>query len=503
MTNKNEQARGASDNGSDMAGHQTATSGKNLSKSQTALIEEKVLNFWQENNLFKQTLEKDAPKGDFVFYDGPPFATGLPHYGHILAGVIKDAIPRYKTMKGYKVNRRWGWDCHGLPIENLIQKEYDLKTKKDIEDFGIKKFNQAAKKSVFKYDEEWKKIVPRTGRWVDMENSYTTMDATFSESVMWSFKKLYEKGLVYEDFKSMHISPALETPLSNFEVNQNYKDIVDISVYAKFALSGEDRTYLIAWTTTPWTLPGNVALAVGAEIDYVKVKITEVSKDGKIEAEIDEQSPYFGTFIVAKSRLEAVLKDKKYEIISEFKGADLAGKSYEPIFDYYSKKTDLDNRENGWKIYTADFVTTEDGSGIVHIAPAFGEDDLNLAKANNLPFVQHVNIDGTIKPEATDFAGRQAKPKPDEQNLNKHQETDIEVIKYLAHHGSLFDKEKITHSYPHCWRTDAPLLNYALSSWFVKVTDNRDKMIKLNKQVNSIPSNVGEKRFGNWLENVA
>ncbi len=516
MTNKNEQVQNASDNGPDMAGHQTATSGKNLSndqkgdnqtennqnqnpKSQTAQTEEKVLNFWQDNNLFDQTLEKDSPMGDFVFYDGPPFATGLPHYGHILAGIIKDAIPRYKTMKGYKVNRRWGWDCHGLPIENLIQKEHDLKTKKDIEDFGIKKFNQAAKNSVFKYDEEWKKIVPRTGRWVDMGNSYTTMDSTFSESVMWAFKKLYEKGLVYEDFKSMHISPALETPLSNFEVNQNYKDIVDISVYAKFALKDEKDTYLIAWTTTPWTLPANVVLAVGSEIDYVKVKITQ---DATVNGP-DEKGKYnLGNFILAKSRLEAVMKDKKYEIISEFKGADLVGKSYEPIFDYYSGQKDLDNKENGWKIYAADFVTTEDGSGIVHIAPAFGEDDLNLAKANKLPFVQHVNIDGTIKPEVTDFAGRQAKPKPDDENPNKHQETDIEVIKYLAHHNSLFDKEKITHSYPHCWRTDAPLLNYALSSWFVRVTENRDKMIKLNKKVNWVPSYVGEKRFGNWLENI-
>ncbi|HRY30878.1 MAG TPA: class I tRNA ligase family protein [Candidatus Paceibacterota bacterium] len=447
-------------------------------KSKFALEEEKVLNFWNKNQIFEKTLRKDSPRGDFVFYDGPPFATGLPHYGHILAGTMKDVVPRYKTMRGFHVDRRWGWDCHGVPIERLVQEENNLRTKKDIENFGIKNFSKAAKDSVFRYDKEWKEIVPRTGRWVDMENQYTTMSPDFMESVWWAFKKLQEKGLVYEDFKSVHISPPLETSLSNFEVNSNYKDITDISVYVKFALEGEENTYLLAWTTTPWTLFGNVALAVGSDIDYVKVKV---------ENDI---------LILAKSRLVASLKNKTYEEIGILKGSDLVGRKYRPLFDYYSKREDLLNRENGWKIYAADFVTTEDGTGIVHIAPAFGEDDLTLGQKNKLPFVQHVNIDGSIKSDIPEFAGLQAKPKDDPTS------TDVLVLKRLAVDGALFEKEKIVHSYPHCWRTDAPLLNYALSSWFIKVTDYNQKMVSLNKKVHWVPQNVGEKRFGNWLENV-
>ncbi|HMP85453.1 MAG TPA: class I tRNA ligase family protein [Candidatus Paceibacterota bacterium] len=483
-------------------------------KTKVAQDEEKALDFWQKNNIFEKTLKKPSPKGEFVFYDGPPFATGTPHYGHILAGTIKDVIPRYRTMQGYHVERRWGWDCHGLPIEKLVQEENNLKSKKDIEEFGIKKFSEYAKKSVFRYDAQWKKIVPRTGRWVDMENQYTTMDSGFMESVWWAFKKLYDKGLIYEDFKSMHISPILETPLSNFEVNLDYRDITDISTYVKFELLDElenvskleisntkTKTYLIAWTTTPWTLFGNVALAVGNDIEYVKIKLTDQNSIQKTEQDSDSKNSA-ELFILAKNRISAVLKNKSYEIIGELKGSDLIGKKYKPVFDHYYKKTDLENKENGWKIYHGDFVTTEDGSGIVHIAPAFGEDDLKLAQKHKLPFVQHVNIDGSIKSEITELTGRQAKPKSTEQKPNAHQETDIEVIKMLAHQGSLFEKEKFIHSYPHCWRTGAPLLNYALSSWFVKVTQYNKRMFELNKSINWVPKNVGEKRFGNWLENV-
>jgi isoleucyl-tRNA synthetase len=465
-------------------------------KTESAKREQRVLKFWQDNKIFEKSLKKDSPNGEFCFYDGPPFATGTPHYGHILAGTIKDVVPRYKTMRGFHIDRKWGWDCHGLPIENLIQKENNLNTKKDIEDFGIKKFNQAAKASVFRYDEEWKKVVPKTGRWVDMENNYTTMDNNFMESVWWGFGELYKKGLVYENFRSMHISPKLETPLSNFEVNQEYKDITDISAFVRFELKDESGTSLIAWTTTPWTLFGNVALAVGPEIEYVKVKVDNAEQGTE-------------TIIIAKQLVEKVLKDKQYEIIGEsFTGSELVGKSYVPVFDHYAKQDGsnnapaLENHENGWKIYAADFVTTEDGTGIVHIAPAFGEDDLNLGQAEKLPFVQHVNIDGSIKSEITELAGRQAKPGATETEPNKHQETDIEVIKMLAHSGKLFAKEKYTHSYPHCWRTHVPLLNYALSSWFIRVTKYRDKMARLNKKVNWVPEHVGSKRFGNWLENV-
>lgn len=445
-------------------------------KSQIAQREEKILDFWNENKIFEKSVERDAKKGDFVFFDGPPFATGMPHYGHILQSVVKDIIPRYKTMTGYRVARRWGWDTHGLPIENLIQKEKGLKTKQDVENFGIKNFNEAARDNVFRYLDEWKKIIPRTGRWVDFDDNYITMDSRYMESEWWMWKTLNEKKLVYEGFKSMHISPLLETALSNFEVNQAYKDITDLSATVKFELVDEKGTFVLAWTTTPWTLPGNVALAINKNVQYVKVKFENA------------------LYVVAKDLVEKVFAEKEHEVVSEVSAEELIGKKYTPPFNYYSEDSNLENRENGWKIYHGDFVTTEDGTGVVHIAPAFGEDDLNLGKENKLPFVQHVKIDGTIKPEVKEFAGLQAKPKEDPMK------TDIEFVKYLAHNGFLFDKKKYTHSYPHCWRTDAPLLNYAMSSWYIKVTDIKDKIVKENEKVNWTPDFVGKNRFGNWLK---
>ncbi|MEI7463505.1 MAG: class I tRNA ligase family protein, partial [Candidatus Taylorbacteria bacterium] len=339
-----------------------------------------------------------------------------------------------------------------------------------------------------RYADLWSVIVPRLGRWVDMENDYRNMDASYTESVWWIFKKLYDKGLIYDGFKSMSLCPRCETTLSNFEVAQGYKDITDISVYVKFRLSGnvgnsnniQENIYLLAWTTTPWTLPGNVALAIGSDIDYVKIKINNE------------------LYILAKSRL-LVLKDTKYDIIEEFKGSVLVGMSYEPLFDYYSKNQSLKNIENGWKIYGADFVTTEDGTGIVHIAPAFGSDDYELLKKNSLPFVQHVATDGTFRKEVTDFVGLHVKPIDNDREKDAHQKTDIEIIKWLAHNNKLFSKEKIVHSYPHCWRCDTPLLNYAASSWFVKVTDIKDQLITENNKVVWVPKEVGEGRFGNWL----
>lgn len=445
-------------------------------KSTIAQREEEILEFWNKNKIFEKTLEKESPNGNFVFFDGPPFATGLPHYGHVLPGTIKDVIPRYQTMKGKRVLRRWGWDCHGLPIENLIEKELDLKSKKDIENYGVEKFNKAARGAVFRYRDEWKKIIPRSGRWVDMDNDYRTMDSSYTESVWWSFKTLYEKGLIYKDFKSMLLCPHCETTLSNFEVNQGYKDITDISVYVEFELLDMPKTYLIAWTTTPWTLPGNVALVVNKSIEYVAI-------EGEVEG---------NTYIIAKERVAAVFKTP-HKILRSVDPKELIGKSYKPVFDYY-QNVNIDNKENGWKVYHGDFVTTESGTGIVHIAPAFGEDDMNLGKKENLPFVQHVNRDGTFKSEIVDFAGERVKPKDD------HQKVDVEVIKYLAKKDFLFAKEKIVHSYPHCWRCDTPLLNYATDSWFVKVTAMKDKLVELNKKVSWTPEEIGDGRFGKWLE---
>ncbi len=427
--------------------------------------EEKILKFWEENKIFEKSLEKKAPKGDFVFYDGPPFATGTPHYGHILAGIIKDAIPRYQTMKGRRAPRRWGWDCHGLPIENLIETELNLKSKKEIEKFGIEKFNKKAKESVLRYADEWKKIIPRIGRWVDMENDYRTMDAKYTESVWWVFKSLYDKGLIYEGYKSMHICPRCETTLSNFEVTQGYKEIKDIAVIVKFELEDEPNTFVLAWTTTSWTLPGNVALAINPGIKY-----TKILKDGE-------------NLILAKERLEIIKDD--YGIVGEIKGKDLIGKKYKALFPYYG---------DTFKICGADFVSTDEGTGIVHIAPAFGEDDMELGRKCNLPFIQHVGMNGRFKLEIRDFAGLSVKPKEDPRA------TDIEIIKWLAQNNKLFSKESVVHSYPFCWRCDTPLLNYAASSWFVKVEDIKGKMIENNKKINWVPQHLRDGRFGKWLE---
>ena len=395
-------------------------------KSQFPAMEEEVLNFWTTNQIFQQSITKDAPQGDYVFYDGPPFATGTPHYGHLVANLIKDVVPRFWTMRGYRVERKWGWDCHGLPIENIIEKDLGFKTKQDIVAYGIDKFNAACRERVLEYAEDWQTTINRLGRWVDMKNPYRTMDLDYMESVWSVFKKLYDKGLIYEGYRSMYVCPRCETTLSQSEVSEGYRDIKDLSAIAKFELIDEPGTFVLAWTTTPWTLIANVALAVGADIDYA-----QISSEGN-------------NFILAKSRLADVFKDKEFNITKEFKGSEIVGKKYQPLFDYYSQDQSLQNHNNGWQIYAADFVTTEDGTGVVHIAPAFGEDDLNLGKANDLPFIQHLGMDGSIKAEAGDFAGLSVKP------IDDHTSTDVAIIKYLAHNNLLFSKAKYEHSYPHC-----------------------------------------------------
>ncbi len=475
-------------------------------KSEVAKREEEILKFWRENRIFEKSLEKTAEKKEYVFYDGPPFATGLPHFGHLLPTSLKDAIPRYQTMRGFHVGRRWGWDCHGLPIENLIEKELGLRTKKDIETLGIEVFNRKARESVLRYADQWQKIIPRVGRWVDMDHAYRTMDPSYTENVWSVFKALHDKNLVYEGYKSMHLCPRCETTLANFEVSQGYKDVADLSVTVKFELvdgaaesffqvlgnnpqtmkktSGRS-VFFLAWTTTPWTLPGNVALAVNPSTNYVRIKAND--PNGEV------------FYILGKERLESVMKDQQYEIVEEFSGKKLIGKKYQPLFGYYQGSTLTANSqgrtlETGWQVYAADFVNTEEGTGIVHIAPGFGEDDLALGQREKLPFVQHVGVDGKFKLEVTDFAGLSVKPKDDPQA------TDILIIKHLAKTGALFAKEKITHPYPHCWRCDTPLLNYTSSSWFVAVTKIKDALIKANKKISWIPEHIKDGRFGKWLE---
>jgi isoleucyl-tRNA synthetase len=480
--------------------------------------EEEILKFWQDNKIFEKTLEQNSPKGDFIFYDGPPFATGTPHYGHVVASLIKDVVPKFWTMRGYHVERKWGWDCHGLPVENLMEKELGLKNRQDILEYGVDKFNDACETSVLRYADVWKKFIPRMGRFVDMDRDYRTMDLNYMESIWWVFKTLWDKGLIYEGKKSMHICPRCETTLSNFEVTQGYADLKDISATVKFKLKAgqkignsivEDNTYILAWTTTPWTLPGNVALAVGEEIYYLKVKTRDL-KTGQTEYLIfaKDRADHLIASLFAldnEKKYNANSKfqddDYEYEVVDQFKGKQLLSLEYEPIFDYYAndnpellKMRGDGNWNNAYKIYPADFVLTEEGTGVVHIAPAFGEDDMILGKENNLPFVQHVGYNGKFKPEVRDFAGLSVKPK------GEPSKTDREVIKWLEEKGNLFKSEELLHSYPLCWRCDTPLLNYATSSWFVKVEDIKKQMIKNNEKITWVPEHIKHGRFGKWLE---
>ncbi len=450
--------------------------------------EEEVLKYWETNKVFERSVNERSDNKPYVFYDGPPFATGLPHYGHIVASLMKDAVPRYWTMRGYKVERVWGWDCHGLPIENIVEKELGSKSKKDIEAMGVAEFNERCRSKVLGYVEDWKKTVRRLGRWVDMEHAYVTMSRDYMESVWWVFKQLWDKGLVYEDYRAMHICPRCETTLSQQEVSEGYKDVKDISVYVKFRVKDNeqskklnlpDNTFVLAWTTTPWTLPGNVALAVGAEVYYVLVKSDD------------------NYFVVAKTLVEKVFANKEFAVEKEFVGSDLVGLAYEPLFDYYANDETLKNRENGWKVYAADFVTDDSGTGIAHEAPAFGADDWELGKKVGLPFVQHVGMDGRFKPEVTDFAGLEVKPKSDDDKVRLG--TDIAVLRYLQENNLFFAKENLVHSYPHCWRCDTPLLNYATSSWFVKVAAVKDEALKQAEKINWSPEHIKEGRFGQWL----
>ena len=447
-------------------------------------MEKEILKFWSENKIFEKSLENRKGAKEYTFYDGPPFATGTPHYGHIVASAMKDVVPRYWTMRGFHVDRKWGWDCHGLPIENIVEKELGSKSKGEIEKLGVEKFNELCRSKVLKYVDDWKIVIGRMGRWADMDNAYKTMDLSYMESVWWVFKQLWDNKLIYEGYRSMHVCPRCETTLSQMEVSEGYIDVKDLSVIAKFQLLDEENVSVLAWTTTPWTLIGNVALAVNPEIDYVYVETVDVEKKGEFKEEI---------FVVAKDRIDDIFKDREIAIVRKVTGAELIGKKYKPVFDYYASP-EIPNFSNGWQIVGADFVGAEDGTGVVHIAPAFGEDDLALGQKENLPFVQHVGMDGVIKKEAGEFAGLHVKPEGD------HTTTDVEIIKFLAKKGLLFAKEKYEHSYPHCWRCDTPLINYATSSWFVKVSEIKPSAIKLAEKINWSPENIKEGRFGKWLE---
>jgi len=429
--------------------------------------EERILDFWIKNGIFKKTLENRKDCSLFSFYDGPPFATGLPHYGNLLASILKDIIPRYKTMKGYFVPRRFGWDCHGLPVENEIEKAKELCGHEFVSKYGIGKFNEECEKIVLRYTHEWEKTINRIGRWVDFLNTYKTMDINYMESVWWVFKQLYDLGLIYEGFKVMPFSFKLGTPLSNFEANLNYQEVDDPSLTVKFQMEKDKYTYLLAWTTTPWTLISNLALAVGPDIEYVKVKDTKTNKN----------------YILAKQRLNNYFKEN-FEIISTFKGYELKGEKYLPVFDYFKDKKDA------FRVIVDDFVSLEEGTGIVHTAPAFGEIDFYVCKEENIDLVCPVDNYGRFTNEIPEYENMLVK------------EADKLIIKRLKQEDKVFHQSVIRHRYPFCWRTDTPLIYKAVKTWFVAVEKIKDKIIASNKQINWTPDHIKEGRFGKWLENA-
>lgn len=446
-------------------------------------MEQNMLDFWDENHIFEQSVVRRKGKKKYVFFDGPPFANGLPHYGHILANALKDAVTRYWTMKGYYVPRTNGWDCHGLPVEYEIEKELEISGRKDIEKYGVENFNDKCRSSVFRYTEEWEKLLRRIGRWVDTSESYATLENDYMESIWWVFKQIWDKDLVYQGHKSMHICPRCETPLSNFEVSQGYKDVTDLSLTAKFALKDEPDTYILAWTTTPWTLPGNVALALGADIKYVKFELKDWPgyPDGKY---IASNVFYENNFDGEIPKVEEGAPYPSANMIEEVDAKSLEGKEYEPLFPFFKGKLE----KKAYVVLLADFVSTEDGTGVVHIAPAFGEDDLKVGQEHGLEVLQHVNLDGTFVDAVEPWAGKFVKTQ------------DQNIMMWLYEKGLLFSKENFRHSYPHCWRCDTPLLNYTTKSWFIRVTEIKDKLLANNKKIHWQPEHIKEGRFGKWLE---
>jgi isoleucyl-tRNA synthetase len=446
-------------------------------------LEKNISDYWRRHNIFQSSID-NRPKeinsisNEFIFYDGPPFANGLPHYGHLLTGFVKDVYARYQTIKGKKVERRFGWDCHGLPAEMAAEKDLGVSGRKAIIEYGVDKFNDHCKSIVLEYTDAWQEYVTKQGRWVDFENDYKTMDTNFMESVIWAFKELYKKGLIYKAMRVMPYSWACQTPLSNFEtrLDNSYRQRADKSVIALFESAqlkniipqSFNKYYFAAWTTTPWTLPSNLALAVGADIDYVALN----HKDN--------------CYIVAKFAAAKLLSKELEgaEIIGQFKGAQFAECSYIPLFDYFK------DTANAFKVLVADFVTEGDGTGIVHIAPGFGEEDQILCQQNNIDIVCPVDNGGNFTEQVTDFTG-----------LNVLEANDAIIIK-LKQQGNWLCTEQYLHNYPHCWRTDTPLIYKAVSSWYLKVTDVKDRMVELNQQINWIPGHVKDGLFGKWLENA-
>ncbi len=429
--------------------------------------EKEVLEFWKQEDIFKKSVEKNEGNPEFSFYDGPPTANGKPHIGHILTRVMKDIIPRYKTMKGYHVLRKAGWDTHGLPVELEVEKMLGIDGKQEIEKYGIEPFIKKCKESVWKYSNEWRKMSDRIGYWADMDNPYVTYDNNYIESVWWAIKQMADKGLIYKGYKIVPYCPRCGTALSSHEVAQGYKDVEETSVFVKFALKNEENTFFLAWTTTPWTLPSNVALCMNGKEDYTKIKVG------------DEY------YILADALIPSLFEEGTYERVDTKKGSEYEYNEYIPLFDY-----ETGAKEKAYYVVNDSYVTLTDGTGIVHIAPAFGEDDSKVGKKYNLPFVQMVDDRGRFKDAVYDFKGLFCK------------DADKYIIEKLKSENKLFKTLKFTHSYPFCWRCDTPLLYYARSSWFVKMTAVKEQLLVANDSVNWMPETIKNGRMGNFLENV-
>jgi isoleucyl-tRNA synthetase len=428
-------------------------------------LENDLLEFWSKNDTFEKSISTKDPKKHYTFYEGPPTANGLPGIHHVIARTVKDIICRYKTMWGYRVNRKAGWDTHGLPVEVEVEKQLCLKSKDEIYDFGAEKFNEECKKSIFKYLSQWEELTKKMAYWINLDDAYVTFHNEYIESVWWALKRFFDEGLMVKGFKILPFCPICESPLSSHEVAQGYVDLKDPSIFIKFRIlsKGFENSEFLVWTTTPWTLPSNVALCVNPKADYVLIKTAAEEN-----------------LILAEARL-SVIKDE-YTIVKKFKGSELENVEYEPLFDFYQPE------EKAYYVTHGSFVTLDDGTGIVHIAPAFGEDDYLIGQKYNLPFIQAVERNGLFKNETGKYAGKNFK------------EADPEITLDLKSAGRLYKKEMFTHSYPHCWRHKVPLMYYATDSWFIKTTTYKDKMIEMNKQINWNPEEFGTGRFGNWLE---
>ena len=431
--------------------------------------EQHILEFWKSQHIFQKSIDQYPPSQSFIFYDGPPFATGLPHYGHLLASTIKDAIPRYQTMQGQRVERRFGWDCHGLPVETEIEKAFQLNGRPEIENFGVANFNEECRKIVLRYTSEWRTTIERIGRWVDFDNDYKTMDRSFMESVWWVFRQLWDKGLIYKGLKVVPFSARLSSPLSNFEANLNYKDTQDHSLTVRFPVCNEDNTFFLAWTTTPWTLPSNLALCVGPDLHYVKIRHLE---DGAM-------------YYLSRNRVSTYFEPETFEIIDTYQGKDLVGQRYQRLFNFAGERG-----EKAWSILCDDYVSDDSGSGIVHQAPSFGEDDLRVCQQAGIRPFDPINSEGIFLEVAGSFAGKSFK------------EADSLVIRELKKQGKVFLHQSLHHSYPFCWRTDTPLMYKAIDTWFVNVESLKEQLLQNNSKINWQPERIKTGRFGKWLENA-